>query len=379
MVKKCICLVLVLLLLPLAGCWNYRGLDEITIVAGIAVDKDAESGKYMLSFEFVDIGFAAQNEAPESKILESEGKTLFEAIRMAKRKVRNKLYFGHTQIMVISQEIARKEDIGKLLDFVMRDGETRETMLLCISQEQTAQDVFKASGLDENILSIKLNKILETDNEITASTLAVEVYNAYDTINTPGMDLALAAVHAVKNGEESILEANGIAVFKDRKLVGYLTPEESRYYLFCVNKVKGGVFTFSSTGEGEDDAALEIAESSTKRSVVEENGQVKMRVDIRVICFLDEMLNLNVELDFDKVKELQELAAGQLKKDIEKLIKKVQTEYEADIFGFGNVIHTTNLKLWERIKNRWDTMYKDVPVDVKVEVRIANTAALGSS
>lgn len=379
MVKKCICLVLVLLLLPLAGCWSYRGLDEITIVAGMAVDKDAESGKYMLSFEFVDIGFAAQNEAPESKILESEGKTLFEAIRMAKRKVRNRLYFGHTQIMVISQEIARKEDIGKLLDFVMRDGETRETMLLCISQEQTALDVFKASGLEENILSIKLKKILETDNEITASTLAVEVYNAYDTINTPGTDLALAAVHAVKNGEESILEANGIAVFKDRKLVGYLTPEESRYYLFCVNKVKGGVFTFSSTGEGEDDAALEIAESSTKRSVVEENGQVKMRVDIRVICFLDEMLNLNVELDFDKVKELQELAAGQLKKDIEKLIKKVQTEYEADIFGFGNVIHTTNLKLWERMKNRWDTMYKDVPVDVKVEVRIANTAALGSS
>lgn len=380
MVKKCVCLALVLLfVLSLAGCWSYRGLDEMAIVAGVAIDRADESGKYLLTFEIVDISLSIKEEGPKSKLLESEGSTLFEAIRAAKQKIKNKLYFAHSQLVIISKDIAREDDIGYILDWFMRDGEARETMYLAVSQERSAQDILQSGGVDESLISMKLQKILENDNSITASTVADEVYNAYDTIHTPGKDLALAAVRTSQNSGETICESHGIAVFKDRRLVGFLTPQESKGYLFCVGSVDGGVLTFSSKGHGEDDVTLEIEETQTKRSVVNKDGKVSIRVEVKAYCFLGELMNPNVKLDTDKLEELQELAAKKLKKDIMDTIEKVQSEYGADIFGFGSLIHQKDFRLWEQLKHRWDSMFKTIQVEVETEVHIVNTAALSKS
>jgi spore germination protein KC len=40
----------------LGGCWNYRGLDDMSIASGLAIDRDTASGLYHLSFEYVDRG-----------------------------------------------------------------------------------------------------------------------------------------------------------------------------------------------------------------------------------------------------------------------------------------------------------------------------------
>ncbi len=380
MIKKCVCLILALLFaLPAAGCWSYRGLDEMTIVSGIALDKDKETGNYLLSFEFVDLSGSVKENGPESKIIESEGKTIFEAVRNAKKKLRNKLYFGHAQMLIINQDIAKEEDIGSIMDWFMRDGEVRETINMAISREQTAQDIFNAVGIDQKILSIKLRQILETDNKITASTLSMELYNAFETINTPGKDLALAALRTVQNNGVTICEADGIAVFKDRRLVGYLTPEEAKYYLFCIDSVQGGVFTFSHTGEGKDDVTLEINECQTKRSVENRDGQVGIHISVQMYTFLDEIMNPDVQLNDAMIIELEELASKKLRKDIGDLIKKVQSEYGADIFGFGDLIHRTDPQLWDQLKDRWDSLFRTLEVKVETDVHIINTGAICKS
>ena len=48
-------------------------------------------------------------------------------------------------------------------------------------------------------------------------------------------------------------EANGIAVFKKDKLLGYLSSEETKYFLMATDEVKGGLLTFSSAGMGPDE------------------------------------------------------------------------------------------------------------------------------
>jgi len=379
-IKKSVCLVLALLfVLPMAGCWSYRGLDEMTIVAGVAIDKDKGTGDYLLSFEFVDLSGPIKDKGPTGKIIQSEGKTIFEAVRNAKKRVRDKLYFGHAQILIINQDIAKEEDIGRIMDWFMRDGEVRETIYLAISREQTARDILNAEGIDQTILSIKLRKILEDDNKITASTLKVELYNAFDAINTPGKDLALAALRTIQNNGETTCEADGIAVFKDRRLVGYLTQDESKYYLFSIDSVQGGVFTFSSTGKEKDDVTLEISESHTKRFVESKDGQASIRISVQVYTFLDELMDPDVQLDDAKIIELEELASKRLQEEINGLIKRVQSEYGADIFGFGDLIYKTDPRLWDQLKYRWDTLFRTLEVKVETEVHIANTGALSKS
>ena len=102
-----------LLTLPLCGCWNYRGADELDIVVGIAIDFDKTAKKYKLSYEVANLEGADKNSIIDSVIVESEGNTLFDAARNAKRREANRLFFGSAYILVISQELAQQDAFRK--------------------------------------------------------------------------------------------------------------------------------------------------------------------------------------------------------------------------------------------------------------------------
>lgn len=261
--KILVCLLLSLLLLPLSGCWNYRGLDEMTIVSAMALDKDEKSGNYKLSVEFIDLSGPVKQEGPKGKIIECEGKTIFEAVRNAKKRVQNKLYVGHAQVLIISQTLAKTEDLSPILDWLMRDSEVRETMYLAISQESTAADILKGGGLDQKVIGIKLQELIDKDNKVTGSTVNTMLYQSFDSLKTSGNDLALSAVWLNQNGEEEVCEINGLAAFRGERLVGFLSPEETKYFLAVINGLEGGVIPFSTTGNGKEDAALEIFKCKT--------------------------------------------------------------------------------------------------------------------
>lgn len=373
------CLLFSLFLLPLSGCWNYRGLDEMTIVSAVALDKDEKSGNYKLSFEFVDLSGPVKQEGPSGKLIEAEGKTVFEAVRNAKKRSKNKLYFGHTQAMVISQTLARTEDIGSLLDWVMRDGEVRETMYLVISQEATAADILKGKGLDQKVIGIKLRELLENDSKTTGSTVSTELYQCFDNFNTPGNDLTLPALRLSKNGEEEICELNGIAAIRGERLAGFLSPEETKYYLAAANKLDGGVITFSTVKGDKEDVTLEIFQCGTRSKVIQEGDRPKIRLEINFTTSLEEYMRPFTDLNEEKIKDLEKLASEEVKPKVEAVIHKVQKELRTDIFGFGNLIHKQNDPLWKSLSENWDTLYPNLEVEVEVKVHIRGSAYLSRS
>ncbi len=377
MIKKCVCALLALVCaLPLAGCWNYRGLDEMTIVVGIAVDKDDESGEYEISFEFVDLAKSTKDEGPKSKVIKSNGKTIFDAVRNAKKQVANKLYMGHAQLIIIGEKVALDEDIRAILDFFMRDGEYRETIHVSVSQEDSAADILDAEATDLTIVSMELVKILETDNKVTSSTAHRGLYEAYEIIKTDGTELVLPAIRLIKEGNESTCEVNGIAVFKEEKLVGYLSAEESKYFLFAYDDVEGGVITFPSSGEGEDDTTLEITNSKTSRSVVNKDGKPSVSLKVEMEVFLNEYAKPDSKFTTDEIAKLEEIAAKKTGEGISALIKKVQSEYGSDIFCFGGLVNKSDYDMWEQVKDDWESQFKQLEVQVEVKVNILNTAYL---
>lgn len=377
MIKKIVCFLSVpLLIFPLGGCWNYRGLNEMSIVAGIAIDKSPESGNYQLSFEIVDLTVPVKEKGLGTKITESEGKTLFDAARNAKKRVANKLYFGHTQIIVISEEIARSEDFSSMIDWFLRDGECRETICIAISQEKTARDILSIEGIDQAIVANKIRKIVESDKKVTSSTLCIELYEVFNTLKAEGKSLILPVVHNVKNGGKPASEVNGIAVFKDKKLSGFLTPDESKYFLFAVDEIEGGVLTFSSTGEGHDNVSLEISKSSTESSFDFKDGEVKILIKADTAVYLNEIMEYSNALDEPQIAALEDAAEAELKNNMLYVIQKVQYEYGSDIFGFGNMIYKKDLKLWNRLKDTWEEQFKSLEVEVRTNIHIVNTASI---
>lgn len=153
----------------LGGCWDYKGLNTIDIVTGTAIDKDANTGMYLLTFEIVNTAVGGKNTPIEVKYIETQGSTLYGAIRNAKRELTNKLYGGNMQAIIISRQIAQQEGVLDVLEMFLRDGEPRETLSVTISQEETAKSILMSKRLDSKIIAFEIHELIEEDNDTTSS------------------------------------------------------------------------------------------------------------------------------------------------------------------------------------------------------------------
>lgn len=377
MIKKILCLCMTILIsLSLSGCWDYYSLNEITIVSGIAVDKSQSSDEYQLSFEIYDLKSSSKDEGVKPKIIDSTGTTLFDAVRNAKKRLSNKLYFGAAQVVIVNQSIAENEGLKPLMDLFLRDAEVRETVDLIISQEKSAKSILQSEYTDNKIISSEIDAIVTEDAKTTLSTVHSSLYQTYNTLNSKGISLTLPAFIKTESDNKTIIQSNGASVFKQDKLLGYLTPEETKYLSFVINKVEGGLLTFENINNDLKKVTLEIESNKTKLSYTYKDNQIKMTVKPKVTVYLGEVSG-TIDTDNEKqIKSLEETAGNMLANDISNVIKKVQKQYKTDIFGFGNTIYKKNQKLWKQISDDWDTKFSEIEVEVKPEILIKNTALI---
>ncbi len=374
MIKKIICSILsVSLVFPLGGCWNYRGINEETLISGIAIDKDKLTGGYRLTYEIVDLTKDIREHGVQSKIVEAEGKTLLDVARNAKKRLMNKLFFGNTQVIVVSREIA-EDGLFPIVDWFLRDGECRETVKVVVSQEATAKEILLSKGIDNMLVAYEINAIIDKDQSMTGSTRKIEMYTIFNTLEGEGASFVLPAVRNVINDGQPTVEANGIALFKQDKLLGFLPPSEAKCYLFATGDIHGGVLTLPSKSAGPAGTSFEIFSSRTKRSYSYEGGRVSIDIKTETQVYLDELHTRADLLDEQEIKGMEAAVEENLANEIKALIEKVQTGYDSDIFGFGNMIYKKDPKLWKELSPDWDGLFRTADVSVLCEVAIANSA-----
>lgn len=376
MIRRLAALAALLSVLLCGGCWNYRSLDTMSIVAGIAIDEGGDDNVWRVSFQIVDLMGNVEVEGINSKILVAEGATLFDACRNAKRNIIGKLYFGHTQLAVINEAIAKQEDLRNTIDWFLHDTEVRETLKLVVSREATAQDILAHETLVGPIDAFEISQYLEDDSKVTSSTSFKQLYETFNTLKSPGIELTLPAIRIATASERQIAQIYGTAVFKGGRLAGYLTPEESKYFLFATDGIQGGLLTVPASGEGPDTVTLEISQSRTHRSFSYDNGKLIVTLEPETDVFLVECGVPFSALDKQVMRELEDNAAAVLAKRMTAVIQTVQSSFGSDIFGFGSLIHKRDNALWEQLSQDWDAIFAALEVQVKAKINIVNSALI---
>lgn len=370
-----LCLVPALLL---SGCWSYRGLSDLALVVGMGVDRDEATGDYRLSSEILDLTKPPKNNAPGSKVVVSTGKTLFDAARNAKRRLLNRLYIGNIQALVIGEDVARTVGIEPLVDWFLREGESRETLNIVLAQGVSAQELLSLPGIDHHISSIEIDRIVSEDHRLTSSTAYIELYRIYDTLKCPGISLTLPVFHIVDNDGESTFESNGIAAFAGDKLVGLLTPEESKFFLIATDQCNGGLLTLDRHGAGAHDITLEIAGSRSKTSFTVRDRRPAFRIEVETDVYLAEVQSEIDVMDAAQIESIEREAGRQLNDAIERLVRKAQSELKSDILGLGRRVYQRDVRLWKQLESNWASIFPTVSVEVSCRVNIKNSAFIKS-
>ncbi|HEX3047440.1 MAG TPA: Ger(x)C family spore germination protein [Bacillota bacterium] len=351
-----------------SGCWNYREVNRLTIVTGVAVDKGT-SHKYLATLEVVNFKPGKDSEI-ESKTISGEGDSLLEALRNSYNISGLLGYFNHTRVFIISQEVAR-ERILPIVDLLTRSPRIRVSVAILISKADTAREVLTAQSLNQPIKSFLIGDAFTVQKGAVSKTMEVEVYQAINAMGGQGTALLLPTVGVVENNGQPAIELSGTAVFKQDRLAGFLDGEESKYVLFIKNKVRGGVL-LEHMGQkvNQGTVTFKIKSNRTTIKPVFIDGKLRMKIGLKTkvdIWEMDSPENYNSE---NGRKLLKRQAEQALQENILRVISQVQQNYGADIFGFGGRIYSQMPNRWRKIKPKWEQLFKQLKADVKAEIEI---------
>jgi len=365
-----IMVLIVLTCMMLSGCWNYREIDQLSIVAGLCVDKKGEN-QYEFTVELIKISGENQT-APRSQILSMTGETMFDAARNIISTSGQKLYWSHANILIVSEEIA-KEGIATILDWYLRDAETRPDIPIAIASTERAKDIFLMPEQDGDIISNRLSDTIK-NHKGYPNFPPVEMWEFANHLGSEGMSAFTPHITLVSYDEGVVPIIDGGAIFHHDKLVGFLSGIETKFASFVRNDIRGGILVEEVEMDDKNGkVSLEIFNSKTSVKPSISGDVITMDIKVETTVAIGEIMG-----DLDVIDEpgrsiLEREAEESLKENITAVIKKVQQEYACDIFGFGDTFHKSYPSEWEKIKGHWQNDFPDVQVRVTCDLLIENS------
>jgi len=374
-----VCLACVLLS---TGCWNRRELNTLGISVGLGIDRSKEM--YNVSVQIVNptqtSSKSADNQAHVA-LYQQKSKTIMEAMRRVTSVSPRTIYLSHLRILVISEEQAR-DGIKEVLDYLSRDHEVRADFFVIVSRGVKASELLSVFTQIDTIPAIRMYNMLELSSKFWAPTIGIRM----DTLlkeqgNKAGRSSVLSGI-GIKGDKEEIkkdvalkrinppgrLYFSGIAVMKNDKLIGWLEENDNESYSYLVNKVKFSSFEFPCEQGGN--VVLEIMKSRAKLKGSFPNGEPAIQAEVNIKADIGETHCPENLLDEQTIKKYEEAAGEKLKAQLEETVKMVQREYQADIFGFGEVFYRRYPKQWRKLEADWEERFRTLPVDIKVKIKI---------
>jgi len=364
----------------LTGCWSKKELNELAIVTSLGIDKTDDG--YLVSVQVLNPGeLAGNNTSGRTEVVRfmKKGDTVFEALRMISMDSPRKLYLAHLREIVFGEEIA-KEGIGKALDFISRDHEMRTDFYLTVAKGSTASDILNVQTALEKVPANKIFNALENSEVTWAATKTVKLDELINSIVSNGKEPVLTGIYVYGDPEvgssfkniENVSPKTGLridylGVFKKDKLLGWLNKDESKGFNYITDNAKSTVVNVPIENGV---VSIETINSKTNVKGELEKGKPKIYITIESEGNVGDVSS-NIGLsDPTKIKEIENLYEKNIKNKVETVIKKVQEDYQSDIFGFGEVIHRANPKAWKQLETNWDQEFTTLEVSVKVDAKI---------
>lgn len=366
----------------LGGCWSRHELNELSIVAGIAIDKAGD--KYKVTTQIVNPSRviastgASGNESPVIAFQET-GTTIAEALRRMILTSPRQLYFAHLRMLVFGENVA-KEGIAQSLDFLSRNAKTRTDFYIVVSKGTSASDILQIHSRLDPIPTSSLHTMLRTSDTLWAATTKVTLDDLVQELSTPERGTTLTGVQI--RGDKAVRDKSdydnvilapvelsyaGMAVFRNDRMIGWLNENDSKAVNYIDGDVKRTVGKLKCP-KGDGYTSLEVFQARSSIDVENRDGLPAFTVNVRV-----EQNITDVECHSDMTKPsfiewLNKEGIATLHEMLTETLQRSQRELRNDYIGFCEVVHRKQPKLWHAIREDWDNIYPDVPIELNIQV-----------
>ncbi|WP_394139862.1 Ger(x)C family spore germination protein [Cytobacillus oceanisediminis] len=383
-------LLLLILILPLSGCWSSIEIEEMGLIIGTALDLEKEGidedqeGRYpkrdmftitnqLVTAETTDSGTrdgTTQHQA--YKNISETGDAILPALRKMILRIDKRAFGEHAKVIVIGEDLARNYNLKQVLDFFKREQEMRPSALIVIAKENARRTL--ETNEPTVIPAIQLVEMTQGQKRTTEILLPMSITRFEGQLNS-GTSFLLQSVKPAKG--ERILSGAAIIDGKTKKLRGFLDDTETEGVTWITGEGKGGLVRSFDEDTGQP-IIYEILSMESKIKPSIKGESISFDVKIESEGRIGEHWDLSGE-PFDN--KFLKKAERMTEKEVEYLVKsalaKAQEEYQMDVFGFGNKLRIEHPKLWEKVKEDWDKTFSEVPVNIDVNIIIKEFGTTG--
>ena len=358
------------------GCSYQNELNDLKITIGMGIDKDALNPRnvkliaQIVKPEELSEPLSGDGDGPKGYMnIESSGENTFDAIREFTHSVHGRLYMAHNVVFVIGKDAA-EEGINQYLDFFIRSLETRPLTKIIIV-EGTASEALEVKTEFNTMPAMCIDYLIEAQY-LTAHSTETTIKDYINAMVSKTSSFTAPILRIKRDEDKETMYVEGIAVFKQDKLIGALDKEESRGLLWVKGQVESGPINID-IDEGK--VAIEIADASSKVTYKFAEGKPVVNVEISVEGLLaTQTCKRNLET-LDGIKQLEHLMKNEIEEEIKKSLKKAQN-LNCDIYDFGEGYHKYHNENWEKMAPYWDEIFPVLSVDFEVKGKIVSAGTI---
>ncbi|MFF5994476.1 Ger(x)C family spore germination protein [Lysinibacillus sp. KU-BSD001] len=355
----------------LAGCWDSKEPERMYYVLGVGVDYVDE--EYVLYMQLGNFTNVAKTEQPNPEAVQNErgiarGKTLDEAIFNLYKSLDMRLFWGHLNFVVLSEEALQEGGANTVVNLFNRYRETRYQIWVYGTGSDLSEVMLATPVLNK---SFALSKLIIPLNSFSQESFLVPVNfrQFIVALNEPSYSVAIPYIKISENWKtekekQKAIQFEGVAITARDGLKGIFRQDEISGLRFMKNETERGEVTYFTDG--------------APVTVVIENVKVDVKATVKNEKFLfDITIKLNaIASDFHT-----EITKKQIKKKvIEEVEKKVKETYEKavkkeiDIYNLSNYAYKQHVKQWKKVEENGQ-----VPLDedsiASIEVYIEKLSA----
>lgn len=361
--KKILTIFIIILLL--SGCYNYKELNEISIISSISIDK--KDDEYLVGAQIMNAKQDEESENSQVIVYTAKGKTINDALREMTMKSPSKLYGGHLSKLVISEEVA-KEGIINVIDMFQRLTEIRNEFTITVAKDIDASDVIKVMTSPESVPAEYVKTSLQSADLSSALTYSTKLDEFVSLYLKRGIDPVIAVIEVKDYKTKGTTTDNtattdpitkivlgNIGVTNGGKLEKFLTKNETIGYNFIRNQVQEMIIPVKC--DDKYYSSVSVLGNDTKSDVKKTNNKYQINLNVKTKGIIAEY-NCSKNLTKDStIKELEKETEKMIKSYINKAIES-QKEVDGRFLGFERIIYLDYPK------------YNNEDYDIKINVDV---------
>lgn len=376
----------------LTGCWDKKEVEERSYV--VAIGLDLPKGVDLEKEQAVDVTFQFSNPklnvkganpaegAEMEDIITLTAPDFVTARNMANSFVTREVSFSHNKVLIISEELAKTEIFYRMLSTAFKDREMRREANIIVTEGKASEFISKNKPemmvRPHRYYQFLIDRATETGmvpestiNRFFAITdgdadLFLAMYGSYDKNNkeTGFQDEDQYIAGQVPKRGGNPIQLIGSAVFKEGKMIGTLTGEETRITRFLDNtaELRDLFSSFQDPLDKRYKIAVRLKQTKKlKVKIKKRNGPPKIEItyplDVKVLS-VPSMINYADNLENQE--KLKTALKNKLKENAENLIEKTQKEFKGEPFYWSLNVRP----LFDTVKEyeEWDWMNKNYPL-----------------